>query len=198
MKKNKTFNLVIVGYGGQGVITLAEIIANAAFAQGYEVKQTENHGLSQRGGLLECHLRFGQEVFSPLVKRGGADLIISLDLFDAFSSLNYVNKKKTIILTNSEIFSPYPFKEISPKKIIPFLKKISKKLILVPTLKLIGNISKETSMINTLILGYALGKKLLPIKKKFILKAMTEKIRPQFLEKNKKIFDLGIQVAKKH
>lgn len=195
MKKDKTFNLIIIGYGGQGVLTIAEIIARAALFEEYQVKQAELHGLSQRGGLLECHLRFGKEVFSPLVRKAGADLVISLDLLDAFSSCYYAYKKRTVILTNSQIFTPYPFEEkrIVPQKIISQIKKFAKKLIIFPASEKIKKLTKETAMINTLILGYAIAKKLLPIKKKSILQAMEEKIRPQFLKENKKIFELAFK-----
>jgi len=64
MKKNKKdFNLIIVGTGGQGLITLLQILAEAALIEGYEVKTSELHGLSQRGGSVEVHIRFGKKFF---------------------------------------------------------------------------------------------------------------------------------------
>lgn len=200
---NKVFNLIITGYGGQGVLTMAEIIAKAALLSGYNVKQAELHGLAQRGGTLECHLRFGKKVYprtknfgegvySPLVLKTGADLIISLDLLEALGTCYYANKKKTIMLTNSEIFTPHPFEpgKIEAKKLIANIKKIVKKLELVNAFETTKKITKDTAMINTLMLGYAAAKKFLPIKKEFILKAMKEKIRPIFWQDNLKIFEI--------
>ncbi len=188
---NKTFNLILTGYGGQGVITMAEILAKAAIYQGFDVKQAEIHGLAQRGGALECHLRFGREVFSPLVPQAGADLIISLDLLEALRATNYANSK-TQILTNSKLFSPQPFepKKIDSGKIINDIKKITKNLKLVEAEELIKKITKDTAMINILMLGFASALKFLPIKKELILKAMKERIRPIFIETNLKIFHL--------
>ena len=185
---NKTFNLVITGYGGQGVLTMAEIITKAALLSGYNVKQAELHGLAQRGGALECHLRFGEKVYSPLVPRTEADLIICLDLLEALRACYYANKKKTVVLTNSQIFSPFPFEpeRIEEKKLITEIKKFAKILEFIDASKVI----KDTAMINTLMLGYALAKKFLPIKKNNSLAAMKEKIRPIYWEENLKIFEI--------
>jgi indolepyruvate ferredoxin oxidoreductase beta subunit len=189
----KTFNLILVGYGGQGVITLAEIIARAAILHGLNVKQAELHGLSQRGGSLECHLRFGKKVFSPLVLKGDADLIIGLELLESLRACYYANKEKTIILSNKKIFSPYPFEpeKIKEEDVISQIEKFSKTLELIDADKLIKGLTKDTAMINTLMLGFAIAKKFLPLKKNLVLSALKERIRPQFFEENKKIFQLA-------
>ncbi|MDP2741690.1 MAG: 2-oxoacid:acceptor oxidoreductase family protein [bacterium] len=71
---NKTFNIIIAGVGGQGIITLLSIINEAAFIEGYDVKSSELHGLSQRGGGVESYIRFGKNVHSPLFSFGKAAL----------------------------------------------------------------------------------------------------------------------------
>ena len=190
---NKVFDIVLVGYGGQGVLTLAEILAKAAIMSGYDVKQAELHGLAQRGGSLECHLRFGKEVYSPLVMEAQADLIIGLDLLETLRACYYANKNKTTVLTNSKIFSPCPFKEMESKKTETDIKKFAKKVKLVDAEKLMKALTKDTAMINTLLLGFTVSQKFIPIKKQIILKAMAERIRPQFIELNKKIFDLAFK-----
>ena len=103
------FNMVVAGYGGQGVLTLAKILARAAFMAGFDVKQAELHGLSQRGGSLTCHIRFGEEVYSPLVCAGGADLIIALEAAEALRACKFASPGKTVALTNTKLFSPGGF-----------------------------------------------------------------------------------------
>jgi indolepyruvate ferredoxin oxidoreductase beta subunit len=76
---DKTFNLIVNGVGGQGVITLLTLIDEAAMADGYDVRSSELHGLSQRGGSVQTHVRFGKKVNSPLIENGKADLVISLE-----------------------------------------------------------------------------------------------------------------------
>lgn len=189
---NKNFNLILAGYGGQGIITMAEILVKAAIRQGYDVKQAEIHGLAQRGGALECHLRFGRKVLSPLVGRAQADLIISLDLLEALRATYYANFE-TKILTNSRFLNPRPFEpnKINAEKIIADIKKTTKNLKLIEAEEMIKKITVDTAMINILMLGFASALKFLPIKKELILKAMKERIRPIFIETNLKIFHLA-------
>ena len=81
MTQNKNqFNIVIVGTGGQGLITLLQVLAEAAVFSGLDIKTSELHGLSQRGGSVEVHIRFGKKIYSPLVAQGEADLVIALEM----------------------------------------------------------------------------------------------------------------------
>ena len=77
MNKDKTINVFFCGTGGQGVLTAAEILGRAALLQGFHVKKSEVHGMAQRGGSVESHLRFGKRVFSPLIPKGRADFLVS-------------------------------------------------------------------------------------------------------------------------
>lgn len=72
-------SVLLVGIGGQGVLTASEVIAEAAFRQGHDVKKSEVHGMSQRGGGVSSHLRFGSKVFSPLIPAGQVDLLLAFD-----------------------------------------------------------------------------------------------------------------------
>jgi indolepyruvate ferredoxin oxidoreductase beta subunit len=180
----KTFNLIISGYGGQGIITIAEIIAKAAMSEGYEAKESELHGLAQRGGSLDCHVRFGEKVYSPLVGRGNADLIISLEALEALRSCYWANEK-TAILVNSKAFnSPLSLDQIMAK-----IKQFTSKIYTIDADKIVEKMTGDITMVNTFILGYALKYGLLPLKKEGVWKAIAERIRPQFIDINKKVFD---------
>jgi indolepyruvate ferredoxin oxidoreductase, beta subunit len=84
----KNTNILLAGVGGQGVILASYVISQAAMADGYEVKQSEVHGMSQRGGSVTTHLRFGEKVWSPLVTQGSADILLS---FEALEALRYAH-----------------------------------------------------------------------------------------------------------
>lgn len=189
----KPFNIVVVGYGGQGVLSLTEIIAKAAFMQGFDVKQTEMHGLAQRFGALQCCVRFGKKVYSPLVSKGGADLIIALDSLEAARAVfawNFASKSKSVILTDSTTLNPEPMEEaLNVKTIISRIKENIKAIKVVDASKITEGLVGETSMSNIFMLGYALKKKLLPLKREIVWKAITQRLRPEFLEKNKKVFN---------
>lgn len=75
----KTINVLFCGTGGQGILTAAEIVGLAAMYDGYHVKKSEVHGMAQRGGSVESHVRFGKEVFSPLVSAGEVDFLLSFE-----------------------------------------------------------------------------------------------------------------------
>lgn len=79
MKKADTINILFCGTGGQGILKASEILGWAAVLEGYHVKKSEVHGMAQRGGSVESHLRFGKRVFSPLIPSGEADFLVSFD-----------------------------------------------------------------------------------------------------------------------
>lgn len=79
----KTTNITLVGVGGQGIILTADILARAAALAGFDVKKTEIHGMSQRGGSVSSEVRFGDKVFSPIVPAGEADVLVSFDKLEA-------------------------------------------------------------------------------------------------------------------
>ncbi|NLE74190.1 MAG: indolepyruvate oxidoreductase subunit beta [Actinobacteria bacterium] len=85
---SRTTNIVITGVGGQGVIMASYVLGQAALTDGFDVKQSEVHGMSQRGGSVLSHLRFGGKVWSPLVSEGTADILLS---FEALEALRYMS-----------------------------------------------------------------------------------------------------------
>lgn len=193
----KEFNIVLTGVGGQGVLTLGIIIAEAALKQGYDVRTTELHGLAQRGGSIPVHVRFGKKMYTPLILEGEADLIISLEPLEALRSCYYGSKQhKTVFLIDDDPVVPlsvsvlgesYPSIEDIEKN----LKDFSKKVIILNASEIVKKETGNEIAANIYLLGYAIGKKLIPLKEKFILKAMEE-IAPKYFETNKKVFEMGI------
>ena len=193
----KEFNIIVTGVGGQGVLTLATIIAEAALKEGHDVRTTELHGLAQRGGSIPVHIRFGEKMYTPLILEGEANLIIALEPLEALRTTYFGSKKHktTVIIDNykippitvSALGEEYP----SMDKIIENIKQFSEKVIVLDASKIV---EKETGSIltsNIFILGYALSKGLIPIKEKFILETMKENIPEKYFDLNKRVFDLG-------
>lgn len=188
MKKNKKdFNIIISGVGGQGLITLIRIIAEAALIEDYEVRTSELHGLSQRGGSVETHVRFGKEVYSPLVSLGKADLILGLEMLEALRS-PYANQN-TIFLVNKNYVS---FPGSPPEKeIIKKIKKFGKRLHLIPASEICQKELGLEVVSGIYLLSYGVFKKLIPLKPNSILKAIRKVIPVKYLEINEKTFQLG-------
>jgi len=91
-KRNDTVNILFCGIGGQGVLKAAEICGCAAMYAGYHVKKSEVHGMAQRGGSVESHLRFGDTVFSPLIPFGRADFLVGFDIQEAEKNTVYLKR----------------------------------------------------------------------------------------------------------
>ncbi len=189
---NKNFNIVIVGTGGQGLITMLKILAEAVMLQGLDVKTSELHGLSQRGGSVECHIRFGKKVYSPLVEAGGADLVIALEQNEALRAAYYGSKTKTIFLINKlSIFSLASFgKAIIIDKIKEELEKFSKNTIILGASEIVKKETGTTVMAGIYMLGYVMKNNLIPLKKERVEMAIEKIVKKKYLEQNFKVFNL--------
>ncbi len=188
----KEFNIVLSGVGGQGIITLTKILAEAALIQGYDVKTSELHGLSQKGGSIESHVRFGGEVCSPLVRQGGANLIISLEAQEALKVCYYASQKsETVFLANDFIKPILNAKKTCVEEISKKLEKFSKECIFISASKIVKKELGKEVLAGVYLLGLAASKKLFPLKTKFILESIKRTVPEKYFLLNKKAFDLA-------
>lgn len=102
----ETFGVLVAGVGGQGVILASAIVADAARRAGNDVKQSEVHGMAQRGGVVTSHLRFGPDVRSPLIELGGADVVLACEWNEAIRALAYLRTGGTVITSVERIVPP--------------------------------------------------------------------------------------------
>jgi len=191
MPKNvDQFNIVIKGVGGQGLITVLQIIAEAALSEDYDIKTSELHGLSQRGGSVEVHIRFGKKIYSPLIVQGKADLILGLEMQEAMRGFYFANKK-TNFLVNKQITQIPLEKNFSEKELLNIFKKYTKNLIMVPA----AEICKEklgTDVVSGIyLISLAISRKLIPLSSDSILKAIKKVVPEKYLELNIKTFELA-------
>lgn len=105
MNKDKTTSIVLVGVGGQGILLASEIVAQAAMAAGYKVKTNEVHGMAQRGGSVVAQIRYGREVYSPLVEKGTAAVLGSLERIEALRFADYLSPEGLCVV-NSQAMVP--------------------------------------------------------------------------------------------
>ena len=185
---NKVFNIIVNGIGGQGVITLLSLIDEAAFIEGYEVRSSELHGLSQRGGSVETHIRFGNKVYSPLISNGKADLIISLEMLEGLRE-TAKSGKDTKFLVN-EYISPFPG-SLSKEDIKKQLSSLKNEVYIVPGSDICKDKLQNEVVSTIYLLGYAVYKKLIPLKKESILKAIENIVPKKYQDLNIKAFQLA-------
>ena len=179
------FNLIICGIGGQGIITLTRVIAEAFLIEKKEVKSSQVHGLSQRGGSVLTHLRAGKNIYSPLIKEKGADLILALELQELIRNLKWVNKK-TFILADKKIIKISP--QTKQEKIINFLTSNFKKLKLIEAEKIARENFQNPVLAGTILLSFAVKRKILPLKENSIILAFKKIFPKKISELNKKAF----------
>jgi len=104
--EEKVINILLSGVGGQGTILASDILCSVFHEAGYDVKKSEVHGMAQRGGDVTTHFRFGKKVYSPLIKYGDVDYLVSFELLEALRYINWVKDKGKIILNEQEVFPP--------------------------------------------------------------------------------------------
>jgi indolepyruvate ferredoxin oxidoreductase beta subunit len=176
-KRDDITNIIITGVGGQGALSLAVMLAQAAMDSGHEVKMSELHGLAQRFGHLECHVRFGKGVRTSIVPNGEADLVIALEPLEALVMYKYMDKGRTNVIMDSRKIKPTKM-DIERTKypeigvIVRTLKAVAKS---VEAIDASGEAKKVTgSMVyaNTYLLGKAMRKKLIPLDKGRIVATM--------------------------
>jgi indolepyruvate ferredoxin oxidoreductase beta subunit len=102
----KVTNIFLSGVGGQGAILASNILAEVFLKAGYDVKKSEVHGMAQRGGDVTTHFRFGKKVYSPLIKYGDVDFLLSFELLEALRYINWVKPEGKIMINRQEIFPP--------------------------------------------------------------------------------------------
>ena len=182
---NKNFNIVLSGVGGQGIITLLQVIDEAAIVEGYDVKSSELHGLSQRGGSVEAHIRFGKKINSPMVSMGTADLVFALEALEGLRE-SVKSGKQTKILIN-EYFLPF-LNSLPKEEIMQKLKDSKKNFQLVPASEECKNKLQNEIVCTLYMLGYAVAKNLIPLKESSVLQAIKNVIPNKYLELNEKAF----------
>ncbi len=192
------FNIIVTGVGGLGAMTLGRIIAEAALKQGYDVRTTELHGLAQRGGSMQLHIRFGEKMYTPLILEGEANLIIALEPLEALRTTYFGSKRqKTTFLIDKYMLPPITVSVLGEKypsmeSIINNIKPFAGEIMLISASDIVKKETGKVIASNIFILGYAVGNGLLPLKEKFVLDAIAEIVPPKYLEMNKKVFEMGI------
>ncbi len=186
---NVKMNIMIVGVGGQGTLLASRILGGAAIKKGYDVKVSEVHGMSQRGGSVVTYVKFGDKVYSPIIDKGEADLVLAFELLEAYRALPFV-KKDGKILVNRQQMNPMPVITGAmeyPEKIEEKLKeKVHVTAVdALPLAEEAGTIKA----VNVVLIGL-LAKKM-DIEKEVWIEVIKEFVPEKFLDMNLKAFELG-------
>lgn len=187
---NKT-NILIVGVGGQGTLLASVLLGNLGLSKGYDVKLSEVHGMAQRGGSVVTHVKISDEtVNSPLIEEGDADVIIAFEELEAYRWLPYLKKGGTIYVNTQQIL-PMPVimgQAKYPENIMEILEEKAGRVKAFNALA-IAEECGSVKAVNVVLLGAA--SKDLPFDEASWLEVIEEKVKPKFVELNKKAFEMG-------
>jgi len=184
-----TKNIMIVGVGGQGTLLASRILGNTVINEGYDVKVSEVHGMSQRGGSVVTYVKYGEKVYSPIIDKGEADIILAFEELEAYRALPFLKKDGKIII-NSQKINPMPVITGAAQYPENITDKISAKVDAVVTdavslAKEAGNIKS----VNVVLIG--IMAKSTDIEYEKWIKTIKETVPEKFVDINIKAFDLG-------
>lgn len=186
-----TKNIMIVGVGGQGTLLASKLLGYVLLSQGYDVKVSEVHGMSQRGGSVVTYVRFGEKVYSPVIDKGEADIIISFEKLEAARWLEYLKPGGQMIVNTQEI-EPMPViigAAKYPEQLIEKMQAAGAKVDAKDFLA-IAEEAGSAKAVNIALMG-KFSTYFPEISEEEWQKAIEACVPPKFLDLNKKAFNLG-------
>lgn len=189
-RQGMTKNVMIVGVGGQGSLLASKLLGKLLLNEGFDVKVSEVHGMSQRGGSVVTYVRFGQKVYSPIIDRGEADYIVAFEKLEAARYLGYL-KAGGRVVTNTQEIDPMPVITGAMPYPEELIKKMEEKGFAVDAIDCLSLAEQAGSAkaVNIVLMGRLSKYFDIPVEK--WLKAIEECVPEKFLELNKKAFMLG-------
>lgn len=186
-------SILLVGVGGQGTILASKILTLGLMEAGYDVKMSEIHGMSQRGGSVSSQVRYGEKVYSPVVEKGAADIVVAFEKMEALRALDYLKEDGVLVVNDVEIpsMSVIVGDEDYPADVLDEIGKHVKEKVVNAT-KLATELGNEKAA-NIILLGTIIKSMgLEDINWDAILEA---NIKPKFVELNKKALKVGMEAV---
>ena len=183
-------NIMIVGVGGQGALLASKTLGQVLLDAGYDVKVSEVHGMSQRGGSVVTYVRYGEKVYSPIVDKGEADFIVSFEMLEAARYTEYLKKDGRIVV-NTQNIDPMPVITGAAEYPADLENKMKNAGFAVDAVDCLALAEQAgtAKAVNIVLMGRL--SKYMDFSEEAWLKAIEKLVKPQFLEMNKKAFMLG-------
>lgn len=196
----KEINIIICGVGGQGVVSMSELLGNAAVKDGVTVKGSEVLGMAQRGGSVFSNLRLGGDVIAPLTPEGKVDVLIAVEPSEALRNIHYLAKNSVVVLNSTTVFpytvylgqSGYPEQE----KILAKLREVTDNVIMLDASK-IAREAGSLQAANVVMMGALFGSGMVPIKPETAKAVVEARFPAKAAATNLKAFDLGYEEVRK-
>lgn len=191
----ETKSIMIVGVGGQGTLLSSRLLGAALMSKGYDVKVSEVHGMSQRGGSVVTYVRYGDKVYSPIVQRGEADFILAFEQLEAARWLPYLKVGGTMIV-NTQTMDPMPViigTAKYPENILDAITATNTKMKALDALSLAVK-AGSSKAVNVVLIGVMASH--MELDYEIWIEAIKSTVPAKFLEMNLKAFDYGYNYSK--
>ena len=188
----KTQNIMIVGVGGQGSLLASKLLGRMLLQKGYDIKVSEVHGMSQRGGSVVTYVRFGDKVYSPVIDKGEADFIVSFELLEAARWTEYLKPGGKIVV-NTQTISPMPVITGAaeyPQGLVEQMVSAGLDVDAFDALALAEQ-AGSSKAVNIVLMGHL--SRSFDFTEEEWMEAIERSVPPKFLELNKKAFRLGLE-----
>jgi len=193
----KTINFLVVGVGGQGALLASNVLAEVGILAGFDVKKAEVHGMSQRGGSVNSHVRWGEQINSPVIGAGQVDVLISLEKLETLRYLDMLRKDGLALVGEFKIppLTVSSGAEIYPddERIRRVVHQVTQDLLFVPTLRLAEE-AGTTRAHNVVLLG-ALSARIEDAPPETWLQVIEARVPQKYMALNRKAFELGREAA---
>ncbi len=186
-------DILIVGVGGQGTLLASRVLGNLALSLGCDVKLSEVHGMAQRGGSVVTHVRFGDRVLSPVIDKGGADIILAFEKLEALRWCGYLKKGGKMFVSTQEVL-PMPVITGAaeyPKDIVEKIKATVPDAVFVDALALAQK-AGNAKVLNIVLIGVLARN--MDIEKQAFIEAIKATVPKKAIESNLAAFELGYSV----
>jgi indolepyruvate ferredoxin oxidoreductase beta subunit len=184
---------MIVGVGGQGTLLASRLLGSALLSQGYDVKVSEVHGMSQRGGAVVTYVKYGENVASPTINQGEADIVLAFELLESARWLSFMKPDGKLVVNTQQIdpMTVVTGSAVYPLEVLAKLRAAGADVIELEALPLAEQ-AGSAKAVNVVLIG-AMAKSM-DLPKETWEQAIKETVPPKFLEMNLKAFDLGYAI----
>jgi indolepyruvate ferredoxin oxidoreductase beta subunit len=190
--ERSAYSVLLAGVGGQGVLFISELLALSAVEAGFDAKQTEIHGVSQRGGSVHSHVRFGPSVHSPLIPYGGADFVAGLEKLEAVRFARYAGRKGLVVINEHEerpISAGPAAEDTYPHDAPARLAALGHRVATLPATAVAETELGNRKVANVVVLGFVAAR--LPIEKEIWDQILDRRVPSRFRDLNRRAFDVG-------
>ena len=188
-------NILLVGVGGQGTILASKILSEGLMEAGYDVKMSEIHGMSQRGGSVSTQIRYGKEVYSPIIGEGEADILVSFETMETARWISYIKPNARVIVNEYRIYSPEVLqgKFEYPETTVADLKAAGVDVTVVKAAQIASDLGNVKAMNIVLLGSLIVGLGLEDIDWTSIV---ARSVKPACVELNQKALQMGMEAAR--